>query len=168
MALESDLGLEVLEELGLDGEQPDSDQEMAEAEESPSKRGSKRGREPSESAGSKGQGKGRGSLREAVEALLRRQHWSWKKGPSRNPRCEDPAQLGCLVREQGWWPRLKHYVSIITATKAVGPTHGLTVYINTKYSDVMGDIPGGQDSAASALSRSLGILVTVFPPCLRP
>ena len=58
MALESDLGLEVLEELGLDGEQPDSDQEMAEAEESPSKQGSKRGREPSESAGSKSQGKG--------------------------------------------------------------------------------------------------------------
>ena len=61
MALESDLGLEVLEELGLDGEQPDSDEEMAEAEKSPSQRGSKRGREPSESAGSKGHGKGKGN-----------------------------------------------------------------------------------------------------------
>ena len=106
-------------------------------------------------------------LREAVEALLRRQPnevGSGKRGPSRIPRREDPVQLGRRTREQGWWPRLKHYVSILTATKAVGPTQGLTVYVNTKYSDFMGDIPGGQDRATSALSRSLGVMVIVPTP----
>ena len=68
------------------------------------------------------------------------------------------------MREQGWWPQLRHYVSMITATKAVGPTHGLTVYINTKHSDFMGHVPGGQDRATSALSRSLGVMVRVAPP----
>ena len=46
----------------------------------------------------------------------------------------------------------------------VGPTHGLTIYLNTPYSDFMGDVPGGQDRATSALSRSLGAMVIISPP----
>ena len=72
--------------------------------------------------------------------------------------------MGRVMREKGWWPEPLHWVSIITATKAVGPTQGLTVYINTKYSDFMGDVLGGQDRATSALSRSLGVMVIISPP----
>ena len=68
------------------------------------------------------------------------------------------------MREEGWWPKLLHWVSIITATKAVGPTQGLTVYINTKYSDFMGDVmviisspvPAGLVANYISLATALG------------
>ena len=108
------------------------------------------------------------SLWDAVEARLLRfpeAHHN-RRGTMRYNPYEDPTQLGRVMREQGRWPELLHWVSIIKATKAVGPTQGLTVYINTKYSDFMGDVPGGQDRAMSALSRSLGVMVIVSPPTL--
>ena len=68
------------------------------------------------------------SLWDAVEARLLRflpdARHNRRSTMRYNP-YEDPTQLGRVMREQGWWPQLRHYVSMITATKAVGPTHGL-------------------------------------------
>ena len=71
---------------------------------------------------------------------------------------EDSTQLGRVMRK-GWWPELLHWIIIITATKAVGYIQGLTVFINTKYSNFMGNVPEGQDRATSTLSRSLGVVI---------
>ena len=83
------------------------------------------------------------SLWTAVEARLLR-HLSnaseGRRNATKGNPYEDPTQLGRVMREEGWWPKLLRSVSIITATKAVGPTQGLTVYINTKYSDFIGDV----------------------------
>ena len=69
---------------------------------------------------------------------------------------EDPTLLGRVMREEGWWPKLPHWVNIITATKGVGPTQGLAVYINTKYSDFMEDVLGGQEQQVHCLPISEG------------
>ena len=63
------------------------------------------------------------SLWDAVEARLLRflpgaRHN--RRGTMKYNPYEDPAQLGRVMREQGWWPQLLRWVSLITATKAVG------------------------------------------------
>ena len=74
-------------------------------------------------------------------------------------------QVGaCTSMACGLWPQLRKYVTIVTATTAVGPTHGFTISYSVRSTSFMGDLQGGQDRAASALTRSQGLLMTVSPP----
>ena len=65
---------------------------------------------------------------------------------------------------RGLWPQLRKYVTIITATTAVGPTHAVTICFAVRSTSLMGDLQGGQDRATSAFTRSKGLLLMVYPP----
>ena len=73
----------------------------------------------------------------------------------------DPWTLGWCLRFHGLWPQLRNYITIITATTAVGPTHAFTIYFSVRSTSFMGDLQGAQDRATSALTRSKGLLLLI-------
>ncbi len=81
----------------------------------------------------------------------------------RNLNLSDAHDLGWCLKHYGLWGMLRNYVTVITATTAVGPTHAFTIYFSVRSTSFMGNQQGAQDRATSALTRSKGLLLIVSP-----